>query len=238
MNETRQSSGMSRMHLDPRTKVALLFISSIAIAHTTSLEIQMLIVLASALLAIGCRVYTYAVKAVTAFTVLVLLQIISEVLLTGVIQSVLITFSGFFRKLVPCILLGGVIIKTTRMNEFMAAMGKLHIPKSITVPITVMLRYCPMVGDDWKYIKDAMKMRDVAPSLKNTLWHPVRTSECIYVPMIMSASKVSDELSAAAVTRGIENPAPRSCLKKLSFTLADVVWILIFLTILIVSFLR
>ena len=38
------------------------------------------------------------------------------------------------------------------------------------------------------------------------------TVECLYVPLLMTASNSADELSAAALTRGIENPRPRTCL--------------------------
>lgn len=34
------------------------------------------------------------------------------------------------------------------------------------------------------------------------------TIECIYVPLMMAASKAADELSIASITRGIENPNP------------------------------
>ncbi len=39
--------------------------------------------------------------------------------------------------------------------------------------------------------------------------------------MLMSASKVSDELSAAAITRAIENPNPRTCMVKMKMRFYD-----------------
>jgi energy-coupling factor transport system permease protein len=44
------------------------------------------------------------------------------------------------------------------------------------------------------------------------LKHPVRSIECLYVPIMMSAARRADELSSAAVTRGIENPKERTTL--------------------------
>lgn len=86
----------------------------------------------------------------------------------------------------------------------MAAMNRIHMPKAMVIPMTVMLRYFPMVHEDWGHIRDAMRMRDVAQPSVSLLTHQARTVECIYVPMMMSALKVADELSAAAVTRGLE----------------------------------
>ena len=79
----------------------------------------------------------------------------------------------------------------------------------------------PTVQEDWHFIKDAMRMRDVSPSLGGFLFHPGMTVECIYVPLMMMASKAADELSIASVTRGIENPNPRTCLVQIKCGIAD-----------------
>ena len=84
-----------------------------------------------------------------------------------------------------------------------------------------MLRYIPTIQEDWHFIKDAMRMRDVSPSLGGFLSHPGMTVECIYVPLMMMASKAADELSIASVTRGIENPNPRTCLVQIKCGIAD-----------------
>ena len=85
-----------------------------------------------------------------------------------------------------------------------------------------MLRYIPTIQEDWRFIKDAMRMRDVSPSLKGFLTHPGITVECIYVPLMMAASKAADELSIASITRGIENPKPRTCLVQIHIGLMDI----------------
>ena len=114
------------------------------------------------------------------------------------------------------------MIGTTQVSEFMAALNRMHIPKSVVIPVTVMIRYIPMIQEDWGYIKDSMKMRDVAPSFFGVITHPSQTVECVYVPLMMAASKMADEISAAAVTRGIETPKPRTCMKQIHFGIADI----------------
>ena len=73
-----------------------------------------------------------------------------------------------------------------------------------------------------------MRLRDVSPSLKGLLTHPGRTVECIYVPLMMAASKAADELSIASITRGIENPKPRTCLVQIRMGFMDALAILCF----------
>ena len=92
-----------------------------------------------------------------------------------------------------------------------------------------MIRYFPTIGEDWRYIKDVMRMRDVSPTLAGFVKQPVMTVECIYVPLLSAASKTADELSIAALTRGIENPHPRTCLVQTQFRFADAITAAVFL---------
>ena len=71
------------------------------------------------------------------------------------------------------------------------------------------------------YIKDAMRLRDASPTPWGFLKAPAMTINCIYVPLLTAASKTADELSIASVTRGIENPKPRTCLVKIQMRSAD-----------------
>ncbi len=98
---------------------------------------------------------------------MVVLHIIGTNYLTGTLQIAIVTFTVFIRKIFPCAMLGGILVSTTRVNEFMAAMNRIHMPKGMVIPLTVMLRYFPMVHEDWGYISDAMRMRDVAPTVKS-----------------------------------------------------------------------
>ena len=84
-----------------------------------------------------------------------------------------------------------------------------------------MLRYLPTIREDWRYIKDAMRLRDVSPTLWGFLKAPAMTVNCIYVPLLTAASRAADELTIASVTRGIENPKPRTCLVSIRMRAAD-----------------
>lgn len=73
-----------------------------------------------------------------------------------------------------------------------------------------------------------MRLRDVSPSFAGLLTHPARTVECLYVPLMMAAFKAADELSIASVTRGIENPQPRTCLVQIRFRATDILAVFCF----------
>ena len=87
-------------------------------------------------------------------------------------------------------MLSGIVISTTKVSEFLSAMNRVHAPKNLVIPLAVMLRYIPTIQEDWRFIKDAMRLRDVSPSLKGLLTHPGMTVECIYCLLYTSAVRV------------------------------------------------
>ena len=125
--------------------------------------------------------------------------------LSGTWRTMFVAFLGLVHKVYACGMLAGLVISTTKVGEFLSAMAHLHIPKKLTIPIAVMLRYLPTIREDWHYIKDAMRLRDASPTPWGFLKAPAMTINCIYVPLLTAASKTADELSIASVTRGIEN---------------------------------
>ncbi|NCC16605.1 MAG: energy-coupling factor transporter transmembrane protein EcfT [Clostridia bacterium] len=148
--------------------------------------------------------------------------------LSGVWQAMFAAFLGLAYKVYPCGMMLGVMIGSTKISEFMVSLYRLHIPKSIGIPFAVMMRYVPVIFEDWQYIKDVMKMRGISPSIKGLITNPSMTVECVKVPFMMAASITADGLSIASVARGIENPNPRSSLTEIGFCIQDGITVFIF----------
>lgn len=85
--------------------------------------------------------------------------------LHGTWRTMFVAFLGLVHKVYACGLLAGLVISTTKVGEFLPAMARLRISKKLTIPIAVMLRYLPTIREDWHFIKDAMRLRDVSPTL-------------------------------------------------------------------------
>lgn len=218
---TTASKSHKGLWLDPRTKFFLLLLCVLSATMAPNLTYEMGLVL---LISVFALAYGRVRTAVSGAAVYAVIYAISMAALryAGVsMQATLLAFFGLIHKVYPCGLFGGIMIGTTRISEFLSAMNKLHAPKSITIPLAIMLRYLPTVREDWHFIKDAMRLRDVAPGLRSLLTGPAMTLECVYVPLMMAASKAADELSIASVTRGIENPMPRTCFVEIRFGIAD-----------------
>ncbi len=221
-------NGSPHLRFDPRTKILLILLCVLSTAMAPSLNYVLGLVSLIALLGILGGKGLYALVGLMVYAVLFLL---TKAALAGgetTLQTTLIAFLGLFHKVYPCGFLAGIVIATTKVSEFLSAMHQIRAPQSLTIPLAVMLRYLPTIREDWRFIKDAMRLRDVSPSLKGLLTQPVMTAECLYVPLMMSASRAADELSIASVTRGIENPAPRTCLTQIRFGLVDLLTVFCF----------
>ena len=103
----------------------------------------------------------------------------------------------------------------------MSGLYRLKLPKQIVIPLAVTLRYIPAITEEWHNINDAMRIRSFRTPGHNVIKRIQKKVECYYVPLLVSASQIAEELSAAAVTRGIENPAPRTILHRSKFRLLD-----------------
>ena len=131
--------------------------------------------------------------------------------------------AGFF-PLIMCIVL---LYKNTRVSEMAASFTRMGAPKSVIVPIAVAVRYIPALKEEWLHIRDAMRMRNVTNGIRNPLKRLVCKIECYLVPLFVASIQSADELSAAAVTRGIDNPVKPSCRNYRPMGLRDYIVIVI-----------
>ena len=220
---------------DPRTKIILLAITVIAATMAPSLQHVWVLVSFIALFGCICGKIRRSLYHLIIFALFYMLTLYVLSLETGTVYTMFVAWMGLFYKVYPCAMLAGIILSTTSVNEFLTAMSKAHISKGIYIPLAVMLRYIPTIREDWHYIKDGMRLRDVSLSFKGFICHPGMTIECLYVPLLMTASKTADELAIASVTRGIENPHSRTCLNQIKFRIQDILVILCFLIVLVLN---
>ena len=217
-----------KLHLDPRTKLFLILLCVLIAAFAPNLYFQFTLVALIGLLAALCGKWRYALRGILIYALICVFTVWCTGVLTGTWRTMFVAFLGLVHKVYACGMLAGLAISTTKVGEFLSAMARLHIPKKLTIPVAVMLRYLPTIREDWHYIKDAMRLRDVSPTFWGFLKAPAMTVNCIYVPLLTAASKAADELSIASVTRGIENPKPRTCLINIQMQTADLLAMALF----------
>lgn len=199
---------------DLRTKFMLILVVNLFLLLSHSLIFELVLVF-------GCLlIITIDGQAKSAFHFLIVFLIMLGIdqLLTPYINGFFFTLVSFItvalRKFLPCFILGKWILTKTEVSEFVAVMWKLRLPQTAIIPLSVVFRYFPTIKEEWASIRAAMKMRGIHVSLEH-----------IMVPLLMSAVNVSEELSAAALCRGLDSPEPHTSLVQVRFRFSDVlVW--------------
>ena len=212
---------MKPLRLDPRTKLFLLLVCVLCAMAAPNMAFPLALTALIGLLAALCGKWRYALRGVVVYALICAFTVWSMERLTGTWRTMFAAFLGLIHKVYACGMLAGLVIATTKVGEFLSAMARLRVPKRLTIPLAVMLRYLPAIREDWHFIRDAMRLRDVSPTLWGFLKAPAMTVNCIYVPLLTAASRAADELSVASVTRGIENPKPRTSLTEIRMLRTD-----------------
>lgn len=217
----RDGSAGERIHLDPRTKLALIAAMAVAVALAPGPAYEMILMAAAcAFSALLGRTRAGVIMLALYATVIAAARLAPH--LDGVAaRTALASFLLLMRKVLACSLMAYATVATTRVGEFMSALARLRAPRGLTIPLAVALRYAPAVREDWAFIRDAMRMRGISPGPVSLLASPGRTVDCVYVPLLMSAGRVSDELSMAAIARGIDNPVARTCYLRIAMRPVD-----------------
>ena len=221
------------MFLDPRTKLLILAITSVSVFLNESMLIEGAFTFIPFLLLLEAKHIRLAFKSGAAFIILLALPMLLVPHLPVTAGGILYMFAVYIRKLIPCFMLGSLLIRTTKVSTFLAAISRLHLPKGFTIALSITLRYFPTMTEEWGFIKDAMSLRGISASPAGLLFHPVRTMEYVYVPMLVSASKISDEITQAAITRGIDHLERRSCLENIRFRMRDALLLLLYLSLVV-----
>ena len=208
------------MRLDPRTKILILAVTSVSVFMNKSIAVECVLAgIPLVLLSVSGNLKRM-LKYAAFFLALLLIQLFIVPRLPVTFDGIVYMFAVYIRKLLPCFMLG-FLIATTSVSKFLAAITKLRLSKGLTIALAVTLRYFPTMREEWASIRDAMALRGISASAAGLISHPIQTMEHVYVPLLVSASRISDEITQAAITRGIEHTGERSCIEEIAFSFAD-----------------
>ncbi len=138
----------------------------------------------------------------------------------GTLTFLLLIASGIFTRILPGILAAYYLVTTTTVSEFMASMHRMRMPNSVAIPLSVMFRFFPTVIQEASAIQRVMKMRGIRVGAS-----PMRVLEYRLVPVLICSARIGEELSAAALTRGLGAPIKRTNMCDVRLRVQD--WIVI-----------
>lgn len=139
--------------------------------------------------------------------------------LSGFLQFFLLGCTGILSRFMPSAVLGVYVVSTTTVSEFTAAMERLHVSDKIIIPMSVMFRFFPTLAEEYAAINAAMRMRGISFGGGR----PGKMIEYRMIPLMTCAAKIGEELSAAALTRGLGGKVRRTNVCEIGFKAQDVV---------------
>ncbi|MCR5031550.1 MAG: energy-coupling factor transporter transmembrane protein EcfT [Lachnospiraceae bacterium] len=188
--------------VDPRTKMLLLVVFTLIGFRSTDIWIHCGMFTVMVLLMINGRLFAKAAKMFVVFALTLVMDHFADVLIPGGAQAVHIV-AKMIRLFMPAIMGFSVMISTVKVSEFIAAFERMHLPDEVTIPFSVMFRFFPTIKEEWNDIRSAMAFRGLGFTMKNLLLRTSLIYECSFVPLLADTALIADELSAAALCRGL-----------------------------------
>lgn len=199
--------------IDPRAGLFILLLANIGIfLERTNMQGNALAgVIIAVLIMYSCP--KIATGGVVFLLLLYCLQTFVLSVLPIAFTTVFSVFVNMTRRMLPCLLTGALLVKKCSVPEFVAAMRKLRLPQNLITAMAVTVRYFPAISEELHHIINAMKLQRITAG---------RKIECYLVPIMLSATKTAEELSVAAVVRGVDSPKKKTSAVKIGFSVTDI----------------
>lgn len=209
-----------QLYLDPRTKIVLcLAVSFIMLDSTTSPVVNALQIALAALPLIFLLMLGKHKMAVYYLCAYVFASLVPQLLVPLLPAMINLLFTGMIAlmtQILPGMMMAYFLIVSTSVSEFVTAMDRMHVPKSISVPMSVLFRFFPTIVEEYGHVRDAMRMREVG-----SLRQPMAMLEYRMVPFMTSIVSIGNDLAASALTRGLSAPVRRTNVCPIGFAWRD-----------------
>ena len=163
MELLRSKAGERSVRLDPRTKMVMLFAVSTALllggngGAMFAVRTAMLL-FPFGLLAISGRMHAAGLM-LAAYLGSYAFAAFAAPTLEGIANAITVATATVVSRFVPTLALAYFVFATTTVSEFMAAMGRMRIPDWIAIPLSVLFRFFPTLGQEARAINAAMRMQ-------------------------------------------------------------------------------
>lgn len=206
------------VHLDIRTKIILLFfINALLLIEMTGFyEWLLILCLCLWLWAEGER----RRSAIYFLVFLCLFGLQEWLMVSGGLTSYMAMLTIGGRALLPCFMVGGSILRSS-VHEFIAGMRSWHMPESLLLAIAVMMRFLPTIKESYQNIRASLKTRGIFVSKWDIIWHPLQFFEQVTLPLFMMATKTSQDLTIASLTKSVGQKGKKTSYIDYRFSWAD-----------------
>ncbi|MDO4900747.1 energy-coupling factor transporter transmembrane component T [Actinomyces sp.] len=216
-----QSPATGRLRVDPRTKLLLVCVINVAALTRVDLTASLVAFICAALLLATARSWRMLGALALLFAVCRTTRLLASEVFDDPVWHTLGAVGFFLGNYLPAVAIGAYLVSTTTPSELIEALRRLHAPEALVIPMSVMLRFFPTLAEEMTAVVQAARLRRLHSGRWGFLREPVRAIEHIMVPLLVSSTRIGDELAASALTRGLGGSRRRTSIIQLGFGTGD-----------------
>ena len=215
--------GRSCRRVDPRTALLATCLLGIAAVISNRPEAAHAACAIGALCALAAGAWRPCIALSAAYGLIAAVIALAEGAGNTTLVIAVVMLSYMAQKFVVLALLGISLSKLASMQDLLAALQAMGAPQAVLIPCMVVLRFFPTIRRDASHLMESLKTRRVLAGGGYAFRHPALTCELLVVPLLMRSMRVSDELAASALVRGLGGEIRPTMLHSLSFGVKDAV---------------
>ena len=215
--------GRSCRRVDPRTALLATCLLGIAAVISNRPEAAHAACAIGALCALAAGAWRPCIALSAAYGLIAVVMALAEGAGNTTLVIAVVMLSYMAQKFVVLSLLGISLSKLASMQDLLAALQAMGAPQAVLIPCMVVLRFFPTIRRDASHLMESLKTRRVLAGRGYALRHPALVCELLVVPLLMRSVRVSDELAAYALVRGLGGEIRPTMLHSLSFGVKDAV---------------
>lgn len=215
--------GRSCRRVDPRTALLATCLLGIAAVLSNRPEAAHAACAIGALCALAAGAWRPCIALSAAYGLIAAVMALAEGAGNTTLVIAVVMLSYMAQKFVVLSLLGISLSKLASMQDLLAALQAMGAPQAVLIPCMVVLRFFPTIRRDASHLMESLKTRRVLAGRGYALRHPALVCELLVVPLLMRSVRVSDELAASALVRGLGGETRPTMLHSLSFGVKDAV---------------
>ncbi len=214
-----------KLRPDPRLVLLAMVVCNIAVMSQVDLRLVAICSVLTALALITARAWKTVITMLAIEGMWAFFLGLAPGLWPNVVTGFLAMVGLWLIRFTVSAALAGYFIIAVVPGELVASLRRLHVPIAITVPLTVLLRFLPMVASEYRAVREAMTLRGLSQGWRAWL-HPLRYLEFVLVPMLFASTRIADEMTAAGMVRGLGSRRQPSMMTQFRFGLVDACWLL------------
>lgn len=213
----------SYRRIDPRTALLSICLLGIAAVLSNRPEAAHAACAIGALCALAAGAWRPCIALSAAYGLIAAVMALAEGAGNTTLVIAVVMLSYMAQKFVVLALLGISLSKLASMQDLLAALQAMGAPQAVLIPCMVVLRFFPTIRRDASHLMESLRTRRVLAGGGYAFRHPALTCELLVVPLLMRSVRVSDELAASALVRGLGGETRPTMLHPLSFGARDAV---------------